>query len=118
MEDPLMQLGRTYAQKSIVKGSSLLLQPQDALDFIDDLKRINVGVAGIELWYYAQHENQTVIVEDPAGPDLNKYLHSDDPVNASIAAAKTYLTHDLPNRISLVSFVLDRPYSWKSLNQI
>lgn len=93
-----------YDSRGILKGSELLLQPNDALLLADDLAAAGILIIGIELWYTIQRDAKEYFVEDPYGPNFSYLLQADDAVPKANASVKHYLTHELPARISRVSF--------------
>src|SRR5690349_16373611 len=110
MNEKLPQLMGKYAKQGITKGKLILLRPNDALQFVDELETIGVPILGIELWYYVKLEDKDVIAENPVGPDFSDLLSQENAVQKSVALAKDYIGRNLPEKTAFVSFVLDDPY--------
>lgn len=101
MDEKITRLLDIYRPLGIVKAGELLLRPEDALRLADDLERIGVGIAGVDVWYYVG-EN---IAEGLEGTDLSSLLKEEDSVKKSIAYAKQFIREHLSQRTVFVSFI-------------
>lgn len=52
MDEIIQKIEKKYRKKGIQLGSSLLLKPPDALDFINEVEiyDVDIGISGITLW--------------------------------------------------------------------
>lgn len=103
-QEKLQQLMDKYQSLGVMMAGELLLYPQDALQFLDDLAIIRVRILGVDLWYFVKD----LIAEDLACLDLSSYaVESPDQIDQRILAAKQFIRFSLPIHTDLVSFVLD-----------
>lgn len=104
----------------MLKGSSVLLSPADALPFVADIGAIGVVNLMPEVWYRVEGGEEHWLIEDPAIPDFTELARQRNAARAEVgpvgslaeataAVARDYLRHDLPPRTVYVSFVLDQP---------
>jgi len=117
MNVELTNLIDKYEKLGIAKGSSLLMRPEVALQFLDELEKIGIGLDLVELWQPIEVEGRQAFVEDPFGPFFAHLVGSSDYVSKSINEAREYIRHELPEKIAFVSFVLStkEPY-WENLH--
>jgi hypothetical protein len=94
-----MKLINKYQTSGFIKAGELLLNPTDALEFINEIAERNILILGVGLWCYIDNQ----IVEDPGSLDLSEI---NDP-QQSVSIAKQFIIHNLPEGTAFVSFVLD-----------
>lgn len=103
----LTQILKKHLANGIVCGSELLLTPNDAIAFIDDLNRIGVQIAGIEIWRYKSKDRlPDQLLEIPgAGGLLGKFMDvSTD--NAEVSdLIKKFILEQLMDLIPEAEFV-------------
>ncbi len=102
-EQELERLIDKFKPLGIFKAGELLLRPEDALRFADELEKSDAGILGVDLWYLIGDS----IAEDPASMDLSGYIGKENWRQTSVAAAKKFISSQLPTHIVYVSFVLD-----------
>lgn len=117
MNVELVNLIDKYGKLGIAKGSSLLMLPEVALQFLEELEKVGIGLDLVELWQPVEVDGRQAFVEDPFGPNYAHLVGSNDYVSKSINEAKEYIRHELPEKIAFVSFVLrtKEPY-WENLH--
>ena len=107
MSSELARLMNNYRPLGLMEGTSnFVLKPDLALHLADDLDKIGVPITAVELWYWVEFEGKQYLTEDPYGPSFDQFFDQPDAVSKTVEAAKHYLTHDLPERIVYVSYVL------------
>lgn len=106
----LAQLMNKYRHLGVITAGELLLHPEDALDFANELRSLGIAIIAVNLWYITKEGNKEIIAEDPNGMSMGNLLTKNDRVEETIAAARNLITHKLPERTTFVSFVLDDPY--------
>jgi hypothetical protein len=105
----LIQTLNKYITEGVIKGNELLLPPNGAISFLDDLTKIGVWVTGYELWKYVDrdHDPERIVNLLGAGSILsdeqleNKELNILD-VRHSI---KNSIFERFPPDADLVSFI-------------
>jgi hypothetical protein len=95
-----------YSGCAIFPAGKIVLMINDALRFCQDLRKINKGVIGLELWYYEHHEGRDVLVEYPWSPDYSRLQSLPDFAEISIETAEKYIASDLPEFVTHIGFVL------------
>ncbi len=117
MNQKLLDLTNKYEKLGTIKGNILLMLPDIALNFLDDLAKIEILVLGVELWLPVTIEGREYFKEDPFGPDFGDLESAEDYAAKSIETAKHYIQQELPEGVTRVSFMLDtdEPY-WENLH--
>jgi hypothetical protein len=105
-DEQYTHLLESYKDKGLWKGSMFLLRPDDAIAFAEDLHQRNIGIIGLETWYFLKENDNTTIVEELFSPDYSDFIKCADFVERSVDAAKDYIANHLPAHISLISFVV------------
>jgi len=85
--------------RGIIKAGELLLTPTDALEFIEKIEQRGILILGVDLWCYIGDQ----IAEDPNSLDLSEI----DNHRGSVAIAREFITHHLPEGTAFVSFVVE-----------
>ncbi len=110
----LRQLLKRYKSLAVTKGSEFLLSPENALHLADDLARINVGVWGLDGWYYIDREKGWIVQDLTADFSVDeKLLEQPETANMSLEAVKDFIKTQLPERIEFVSFTFNVPPTTK-----
>lgn len=120
MDARLAAVYERYRDRSILKGSSALLKPDDARMFAGELGAVGVVNLMPELWYYIDGDEARGLIEDPAVPDFTDLARQRGAARTeqgwvgnlaeeTAAAAQDYIRHDLPERVAYISFVLKAP---------
>ena len=67
MNDKLQQVIREYLSQGFVVAGEILLSPDRALAFVDDLESLGVPVDGVDFWYL--HDGHPVEIPWGADPE-------------------------------------------------
>jgi hypothetical protein len=97
MKSKLGELVIKYKNIGILKAGEILLHPDKAVQCLDELEQIGIRILGVDLWYYVGDR----IVEDPGSLDLSEI----EDAKASTSIARRFITSQLPDRATFVSFV-------------
>jgi hypothetical protein len=111
VNEELKRVLTKYRHRVIVKGVELLLTPQDAILFIDDLSQIGVRIDGCDLWKYvdrSKHPDRIVELLGAWGLFENYFISSGKTRDEIGPVMKEFILEQMPNIIpeaELVSFV-------------
>lgn len=89
-----------------LEGNELLLKREDALRFIDDCKRFNVLILGMDFFIETGDGDLTELPGVSA--DYSSLRHSPNVVEKSANAAKALIAKDLPCQATWVSVVIEK----------
>jgi hypothetical protein len=101
MHRNLAEINARYIGKGMLHGSELLLAPEVAAAYLDDLEDAGIGVLGVNLW----HNVGNTIAEDLASMNLSELVGQDNWVQNSIAVARKFVTTTLPPDVAYMLIV-------------
>jgi hypothetical protein len=111
----LKKLESKYSQLGLVKGSELLLPPDIATNYVDDVASIGVVNMGLSGWYYIKPNDPAWIAEDWGVVDFyvgDDTMASENAAEESAAKIKQYIKTSLRDNTAFLSFTLDIPMEW------
>ena len=117
MKEKLIALMEQYKSQGLVKGSHLLLPPDNALKLVDELEGLGVVILGVSGWYYVRPNDPKWLAEDRT---LDMYIgddvfHGDNPVHEGAAKVKNFIENHLHETTPFVILTLDVPVEWDIL---
>jgi hypothetical protein len=104
--DKLSQLLDQYANKGVVKAGEVLLDPQTALQLLNELEALGEIIYGVHIWRF-YGPNRTRLGEVNAGMSMDSLSNEPDAAKTTVAAARRFLKFGLPQEVELISFVVD-----------
>ena len=105
-----------YKPCGIEHGVEFLLPPSTALHFAHDLQKINVGIMGVDGWFYVNQDKGWIVQDLDVDLSIDEdTLQEDNAVEKSVAIASRFIRKQLPKRTEFVSFTLDTPDWWELL---
>jgi hypothetical protein len=102
-----------YRERAIGKGSELLLRPEDALRFVDDLERLGIVILGVIGWHYVYRSHNLIVQELETDLDILRDVNTTRSASAQSAElARKFIVSGLKPYTEFVSFLLDVPSAW------
>jgi hypothetical protein len=110
MNVQLRHLAEQYRGRGIIKGTELLLRPEDAIRLSKDLATLNVLIIGCEGWYYINEANKWIVQDLAIELSVESFIPYDQlTVEQAGQIVLYFLIEQLPSHISFVSLHLDDP---------
>lgn len=104
MTDVAERLIAQYRGRGVIIANRLQLKKDDALELADNLRAIDIGILGLELWYPSE-STEGKFVEYIWSPDYSGLKEDSDFVEKSVSKAKEYILNELPDNVSLIGVV-------------
>ena len=110
MDSQQLQVLQKYLPMGIIWGIELLLIPQVAIAFIDDLARVGIRVTGCDLWRFLDPDKDTKRIVSLPGDGITvseAHRPQKETVEGNADLIKDYIAHQLPADADLVSLIYD-----------
>jgi hypothetical protein len=90
---------------AVIKGNSLLFEPNRALDALDNVEQSGVHIAVVEVWRGSRDSHSIMEIYEECLAIDDDVLEGPDGVSVAVALARDYITRSLPPTTTYVSFI-------------